>query len=70
MSRTTVSAKFPIIKELLISPSNKTFITVAAVTTLTLVVGYAAYFDYKRRNDAAFRKRLRECYFYKAPTMF
>ncbi|KAF8525317.1 hypothetical protein JB92DRAFT_2877469 [Gautieria morchelliformis] len=37
-----------------------TFVTIAAVTALTVVVGYAAYFDYKRRNDASFRKRLRK----------
>lgn len=30
------------------------------MTALTAVAGYAAYFDYKRRNDAAFRRRLRE----------
>lgn len=30
------------------------------MTTLTVVIGYAAYFDYKRRNDPTFRKRLRE----------
>ncbi|KAF8592444.1 MAS20-domain-containing protein [Ramaria rubella] len=37
-----------------------TFATFAALTVLTAIVGYAAYFDYKRRNDVAFRKRLRK----------
>lgn len=36
-------------------------IILASVGTLTaLTIGYAAYFDYKRRNDAQFRKNLRQ----------
>ncbi|KAI0700788.1 hypothetical protein BC835DRAFT_1404784 [Cytidiella melzeri] len=34
--------------------------TIAAVTVVTGVIAYAAYFDYKRRNDADFRKKLRK----------
>ena len=36
-----------------------TVLTVAGVTAVAGIVAYAAYFDYKRRNDAAFRKKLR-----------
>ena len=35
------------------------FLTVAGVTLAGGLLAYAAYFDYKRRNDAEFRKRLR-----------
>ena len=35
--------------------------TLASVTILTGLVAYAVYFDYRRRNDAEFRKKLREC---------
>ncbi|PNS18646.1 hypothetical protein CAC42_5185 [Sphaceloma murrayae] len=36
-------------------------IVLASVGTLTsLALGYAVYFDYKRRNDAAFRRSLRQ----------
>lgn len=37
--------------------------TVVSVTTATLItgfVGYAVYFDYKRRNDPAFRSQLKK----------
>lgn len=39
---------------------TSTAVTVAGVTVATGVLAYAAYFDYKRRNDTAFRKKLRE----------
>ena len=35
-----------------------TLVAVAGVTLLASVAAYAAYFDYKRRTDAAFRKQL------------
>ena len=38
---------------------TSTVITVASVTVLGGLLAYAVYFDYKRRNDQAFRKRLR-----------
>jgi mitochondrial import receptor subunit TOM20 len=42
------------------SPSNsKTILTLATVTVLSGLLVYAIYFDYKRRNDVAFRKKLR-----------
>ena len=37
-----------------------TAVTVASVTVATGVLAYAVYFDYKRRNDTTFRKKLRE----------
>ena len=39
---------------------TSTAVTVAGLTILGGAVVYALYFDYKRRNDAAFRKQLRE----------
>ncbi|KAL7422603.1 mitochondrial import receptor subunit tom20 [Cryptotrichosporon argae] len=33
---------------------------VATATAVTGVLGYAVYFDYKRRNDATFRKAIRK----------
>jgi import receptor subunit TOM20 len=41
------------------SSSSKTILTLATVTVLGGLVAYAVYFDYKRRNDVAFRKKLR-----------
>lgn len=38
---------------------RKNVLTIAAVTVATGVLAYAVYFDYKRRNDAQFRKKLR-----------
>ncbi|OBZ77168.1 Mitochondrial import receptor subunit tom20 [Grifola frondosa] len=38
---------------------SSTIFTVATVTVLSGLVAYAVYFDYKRRNDTAFRKQLR-----------
>ena len=35
-----------------------TVLTVAGVTVFGGLVAYAVYFDYKRRNDVEFRKRL------------
>jgi len=39
---------------------TSTAVTVAGVTAATGVLAYAIYFDYKRRNDITFRKKLRE----------
>lgn len=39
---------------------TSTAVTVAGVTVATGVLAYAVYFDYKRRNDTAFRKKLRK----------
>jgi mitochondrial import receptor subunit TOM20 len=38
---------------------ESTFFTVAGVTVITGLLAYAFYFDYKRRNDVEFRKKLR-----------
>lgn len=38
---------------------TQTILSVTGLTVLTSVVGYAIYFDYKRRNDPAFRSALR-----------
>lgn len=38
---------------------SSTILTITGFTFLSGVVAYAVYFDYKRRNDAAFRKKLR-----------
>ncbi|KAL1937720.1 hypothetical protein VTO73DRAFT_12873 [Trametes versicolor] len=40
--------------------SSRTIFSVAAVTVLGGLVAYAVYFDYKRRNDIEFRKKLRK----------
>jgi hypothetical protein len=37
---------------------STTIFTLAAVTVATGLVAYAVYFDYRRRNDADFRKKL------------
>ncbi|KAI0663278.1 MAS20-domain-containing protein [Cubamyces menziesii] len=42
------------------SARTSTIFTVAAVTVLGGLVAYAVYFDYKRRNDTEFRKKLRK----------
>ena len=34
-------------------------LTIVGVTILGGLLAYAAYFDYKRRNDVDFRKKLR-----------
>ncbi|KAF8969371.1 hypothetical protein BDZ97DRAFT_1915330 [Flammula alnicola] len=39
---------------------SSTYLTVAAVTLAAGVAAYAVYFDYKRRNDAEFRKKLKK----------
>ena len=39
---------------------TSTAVTVAGVTVATGALAYAIYFDYKRRNDTIFRKKLRE----------
>ena len=41
------------------SKSTASALTVAGITVATGLLAYAVYFDYKRRNDAAFRKKLR-----------
>lgn len=41
------------------SSSSRTALTVATVTVVGGLVAYAVYFDYKRRNDVTFRKKLR-----------
>lgn len=42
------------------SSTSRTIIFAGIVTSLTAFVGYALYFDYKRRNDVEFRKTLRK----------
>ncbi|KAI1786676.1 MAS20-domain-containing protein [Ganoderma leucocontextum] len=42
------------------SSRTSTVFTAAAVTVLGGLVAYAVYFDYKRRNDTDFRKKLRK----------
>ncbi|KAJ2991861.1 hypothetical protein NUW54_g8080 [Trametes sanguinea] len=42
------------------SSRTSTIFTVAAVTVISGLVAYAVYFDYKRRNDTEFRKKLRK----------
>ncbi|TFK81511.1 MAS20-domain-containing protein [Polyporus arcularius HHB13444] len=42
------------------SSRTTSVLTVAAVTVLGGLVAYAVYFDYKRRNDSDFRKKLRK----------
>lgn len=39
---------------------TSTILTATGVTLLTAGVGYAVYFDYKRRSDPQFRKALRK----------
>lgn len=39
---------------------STSYITVAAVTIAAGLAAYAVYFDYKRRNDAEFRRKLSE----------
>jgi len=39
---------------------NSTAVTVAGVTVATGALAYAIYFDYRRRTDTTFRKKLRE----------
>lgn len=42
------------------SSRASTVYTVAGITVLGGLVAYAVYFDYKRRNDVEFRKKLRQ----------
>jgi hypothetical protein len=37
-----------------------TIALVGGATAITLVAGYAVYFDYKRQTDKEFRRQLRE----------
>lgn len=39
---------------------TSTIFTIAGVTVVGGLVAYALYFDYKRRNDVEFRRKLRE----------
>ncbi|KIM46488.1 hypothetical protein M413DRAFT_24207 [Hebeloma cylindrosporum] len=39
---------------------NKSYITVAVVTLAAGLAAYAVYFDYRRRNDVEFRKKLKK----------
>ena len=41
------------------SSRGSTIFTIAGVTVLGGLLAYAVYFDYKRRNDVEFRKKLR-----------
>ena len=41
-----------------------TLFTIAGVTVVGGLVAYALYFDYKRRNDVDFRKKLRMSYLF------
>ncbi|KAL5508265.1 TOM20_1 [Sanghuangporus vaninii] len=40
-------------------PSSFSVLTVAGITVLGGIVAYAAYFDYKRRSDPSFRRKIR-----------
>lgn len=42
-------------------PSNTQLALTGLAVVATGFVGYAAWFDYKRRNDPVFRKNLSEC---------
>jgi import receptor subunit TOM20 len=42
-------------------PSNTQIALTGLAVVATGFVGYAAWFDYKRRNDPVFRKNLSEC---------
>ena len=38
---------------------TSSFLSVTAATSIAAVLGYAVYFDYKRRNDVEFRRALK-----------
>lgn len=40
--------------------STRQLLTLGGATLLTAALGYCVYFDYKRRNDPVFRKKLRQ----------
>lgn len=42
--------------------STMTVLTVAGLTVVGGFIAYAAYFDYKRRSDPSFRKKIRRFY--------
>ncbi|KAM6496192.1 hypothetical protein JOM56_008898 [Amanita muscaria] len=42
------------------SRTNTTALTIAGLTIAGSILAYAVYFDYKRRNDVEFRKKLRK----------
>lgn len=41
--------------------STRSIVLAASATAATGLVAYAAWFDYKRRNDADFRRKLCAC---------
>jgi hypothetical protein len=41
-------------------PRASTVLSVVGITTVVAVVGYAIWFDQKRRHDAEFRRQLRK----------
>ena len=43
--------------------SRSTIYTVAAVTAAAGLAAYIVYFDYKRRTDAEFRKKLSKSFY-------
>ena len=43
--------------------SSGSYLTIAAVTAAVGLAAYAVYFDYRRRNDVEFRKRLSKFHF-------
>ncbi|XP_006456742.1 hypothetical protein AGABI2DRAFT_195752 [Agaricus bisporus var. bisporus H97] len=42
------------------NPKSRNVLAIAAATVATGVLAYLVYFDYKRRNDSQFRKKLRK----------
>ncbi len=45
------------------SGRSSPYLTIAAVTAAVGLAAYAVYFDYKRRNDVDFRKKLSKSIF-------
>lgn len=41
-------------------PTTSQILTVGTVAVVLSLAGYAIYFDYARRNDPQFRKKLRQ----------
>lgn len=46
---------------------TSTILTVTGITVVGGLLAYAAYFDFKRRNDVEFRKQLRTSFFIFSP---
>lgn len=42
-------------------PTNSQILTIGTVAVVLGIASYAIYFDYARRNDPQFRKKLRQC---------